>query len=118
MKTIDERIKSIEVLVSPNVPGTEIQRVFKKNNGFEWCLSIGNMHGVKDFYHGDTIEECLTKVEVELLIKDKPKSFINDGWTAEQMKCKHEFHIIRIDGKIHSRACGKCGLEELSNHIY
>lgn len=66
MKTLDERIKILENFYSePNLAGTTIQRIFAKGegNGVEWSLGLGRLLAAKQFFIGNTIEECVEKAE-------------------------------------------------------
>ena len=69
--TIDQRIAALEAQFSPSIPGTQITRVMKPDRGFEWCVAIGSLGMAKVFFHGDTIEDALTRAELAAVTPEK-----------------------------------------------
>ena len=65
MKTIDERIQTIEYkLYNGRVPGTTITRTLDKDSGPSWSISIGLLASPKQHFYGfKTIEEAISHVE-------------------------------------------------------
>jgi hypothetical protein len=66
---LETRILHLEALQShPTIPGTSIGRQFKPESegGVQWCLALGPMCEAKKFYTGRTIEECVSKAELDV----------------------------------------------------
>ena len=70
MDNIDQRILRLESKQThPTIPGTSIGRQ-QTETGFQWVLGLGAMCDPKQWYTGQTIEECLTKAEADFSLLD------------------------------------------------
>lgn len=57
--TIDQRIAKLEKVWGK---GTSISRQLAEN-GYRWCIGLGQMQDPKTWFTGKTIEQCLKKAE-------------------------------------------------------